>query len=129
VRCGLAAGGAACIASCVTSAGNPAAYLAVALDAAAACYRSVACTAPPSTCSEQSLIAVDPQWQQEALFTTCTAKAAQCNAAGASQFSNDNCVYAVITIEATQAALATCFAGDCAAFASCFRAALGMPTR
>jgi hypothetical protein len=123
VRCGevAASDGATCVSRCVTGSGNPSAYRADALQLTATCYQNAQECVDPEACIDQSIAALNPQWQQDTVYQACAAKAAECDT------SEDNCTSAIVTTNTTRAALSACFAGTCEALPACCQAAIGRP--
>jgi hypothetical protein len=84
------------------------------IDAYASCLDQLACDLSDDSCLEQAVNAVNPNWQQDALFNECTTRRAACQS-----FTDDICAAALYFTDAARERLRECLNLDCAAISAC----------
>jgi len=84
------------------------------IDAYGTCLDQLACDTIADSCLEQAVNALNPNWQQDALFNECATRQNTCQS-----FTDDICAAALYFTEAARERLRDCINLDCNAISMC----------
>ncbi|MCK5798308.1 MAG: hypothetical protein KAI47_14045 [Deltaproteobacteria bacterium] len=89
------------------------------------CKNAADCTKSDDTCALESMESFHPNYQGDALFTTCMKEQQTCP--NGMRFSDDYCFDLVALMPSSRKEMEACYSSACDVIRTCIRTALGLP--